>query len=205
MSADRLANRLAAAKVWTFKAKVGLTRTRIKPRSLGPDSFLGTNGTRRWVKEEQKGLHRRGVSMNRPNHFSSFFAVVDTRSIEANYTVNSPFFLWDGRGHSLGQLSCVVGRFFFVFLSLSLSKGSAYQCYSEREALRWAKSRESCFSESLARVTAAIRITSVCLAVMSPAKYTEFGPRITCVDCAAIRIARLAFAGVTFVARGSAE
>ena len=43
------------------------------------------------------------------------------------------------------------------------------------------------------------------LAVISPPKNIEIGPRRPCVRCAAIRIARLVFVGVVFVARGTAK
>ena len=52
---------------------------------------------------------------------------------------------------------------------------------------------------------AAIRITSVRWRSYLALKNTEFGPRRPCVRCTAIRIARLAFVGVVFVPRGSAE
>ena len=72
--------------------------------------------------------------------------------------------------------------------------------------LRWAKSRESyrrIASESYRSDSNHQRS----LAVRSPPRNTEFGPRRPCVRCAAIRIARLAFAGpgVVFIPRGPAE
>ena len=68
--------------------------------------------------------------------------------------------------------------------------------------LRWAKSRESYCR--IAREFSQ-RFESLALAVISPPKITEFGPRRRCVLCTAIRIARLAFVGVVFVPRGPAE
>ena len=62
------------------------------------------------------------------------------------------------------------------------------------ERLNWldGRNRAIVIAESLARVIAAIRITSVRWRSYLPPK-TEFGPRGPCVRCAAIRIARLAF------------
>ena len=59
-------------------------------------------------------------------------------------------------------------------------------------------------AESLARVIAAIRIASVRWSSYLR-QNTGFGPYRPCVRCAAIRIARLAFIGVVFVPRGTAE
>ena len=69
------------------------------------------------------------------------------------------------------------------------------------------RNRAIVIAESLARVIAAIRPTSVRsnLAVIFHLKNTELGPRRPCVRCAAIRIVRLAFVGVVFVPRGTAE
>ena len=67
------------------------------------------------------------------------------------------------------------------------------------------RNRAIVIAESLARVIAAIRIASVRWLSYLPPKNTEFGPRRPCVRCAAVRIARLAFVGVAFVPRGTAE
>ena len=67
------------------------------------------------------------------------------------------------------------------------------------------RNRARVIAESLARVIAATRITSVRSAVISPPKNTESGPGRPCVRCIANRIARLAFVGVVFVPRGPAE
>ena len=66
------------------------------------------------------------------------------------------------------------------------------------------RNRARVIAESLARVIAAIQITSVRWRSDLP-KNTKFGPRRPCVRCTAIRIARLAFVGVVFVPRGLAE
>ena len=60
-------------------------------------------------------------------------------------------------------------------------------------------------AESLARVFAVIRITSVRWRSYLPHKNTEFGPCRPCVRCTAIRIAQLVFVGVVFIPRGTAE
>ena len=67
------------------------------------------------------------------------------------------------------------------------------------------RNRAIIIAESLARVVAAIRITSVRWRSYLSPKHIDFGPRRLCIRCAAIRIARLAFVGVVFVPRGSAE
>ena len=82
------------------------------------------------------------------------------------------------------------------------NNGGSFSTYTW--SLTWAKSRESycrIASESYGSDSNHKRS----LAVRSPPKNTEFGPRRPCVRCAAIRIARLAFAGVVFVPRGPAE
>ena len=66
------------------------------------------------------------------------------------------------------------------------------------------RNRAIAIAESLARVIAAIRITSVRWWLYVPLK-TQFGLRGPCVRCAAIRIVRLAFVGVVFVLHGTAE
>ena len=67
------------------------------------------------------------------------------------------------------------------------------------------RNRARVIAESLARVIAAIRITSVRWQSYFHPKNTELGPRRPCGRCAAIRIARLVFVGVVFVPRGTAE
>ena len=66
------------------------------------------------------------------------------------------------------------------------------------------RNRARVIAESLARVIAAIRITSVRWRPYLPLK-TEFGPRRPCVRCTGIQIARLAFIGVVFVPHAIAE
>ena len=66
------------------------------------------------------------------------------------------------------------------------------------------RNRVIVIAESLARVIAAIRITSVRWQSYLP-RNTEFGPRRLCVRFATIRIARLAFVGVVLAPRGTAE
>ena len=67
------------------------------------------------------------------------------------------------------------------------------------------RNRARVIAESLARVIAAIRITSVRWWSYLPPKNTEIGRQRPCVRCAAIRIARLAFIRLTFVPHGIAE
>ena len=81
-------------------------------------------------------------------------------------------------------------------------------CFTAEFAQRlgWAKSRDSyrriaSDSESCRRDSNHWRS----LAVISPPKEHRIGPRRPRVRCTAIRIARLAFIGVVFVPRGTAE
>ena len=57
------------------------------------------------------------------------------------------------------------------------------------------RNRARVIAESLARVIAAIRITSVRWRSYLSLKPQKFGPRRPCVRCTAVRIARLAFVG----------
>ena len=66
------------------------------------------------------------------------------------------------------------------------------------------RSRAIVIAESLARVIAAIQITSVCWRSHLP-KITDIGPHRPCIRCVAIRVVRLAFVRVTFVQCGIAE
>ena len=59
-------------------------------------------------------------------------------------------------------------------------------------------------AESLARVSAAIRIASVRWRSYPPPN-TEISPHRPCVRCAAVRVARWAFIRLTFVPLGIAE
>ena len=67
------------------------------------------------------------------------------------------------------------------------------------------RNRAKVIAESLARVTAAIRITSVRRRSYLPLKNTEFGPHRPCIRWAATQIKRLAFIRATLVPRGTAE
>ena len=68
------------------------------------------------------------------------------------------------------------------------------------------RNRAMVIAESLARLIAAIRITSILWwSYDIPPKNIEFGPHGPCVRCSAIWITRLAFVGVVFVSHGTAE
>ena len=69
------------------------------------------------------------------------------------------------------------------------------------------RNRAIVIAGSLARLIAAIRITSVrrSLADVSPSTNTEVSSHGRCVRCAAIRITQLRFIHATFVPRGFAE
>ena len=72
--------------------------------------------------------------------------------------------------------------------------------------LGWAKSLAIVIAESLARVTAAIRIAGVRWRSYLPSKQkAKVSPHRPCVHRDATRIARLAFTRLTFVPRGTAE
>ena len=71
------------------------------------------------------------------------------------------------------------------------------------------QNRAIVIAESLERVCAAIRITSVrwrsYVALKTQNYFFYLGPRRPCARCVAVRIARLAFVSVVFVPRGTAE
>ena len=77
--------------------------------------------------------------------------------------------------------------------------------WSQNVSILDGRNRARVIAESLARVVAAIRITSVRWRLHVSPKDIEFGPRRPCVRCIAIRIARLAFVCVVFVPSGPVE
>ena len=95
----------------------------------------------------------------------------------------------------------------FNFHRFRIVKSARSQLYRNPERIKVTldgRNRARVIAESLARVIAAIRITSVRWRSYLPLK-TESGPRRPCVRCVVLQIARLAFVGVACVLRGAAE